>query len=456
MATPTKIHLTPETAGVINLKLQTSETAAKTSELLQENHEQNHIFFNQEGFHNHIVHHLLTLYGLGASKSQIERAFKDNTNYQRPATAVKERVVEDMSNPDHFKKYLGKEKYYHDFLIFFQTEMEKKGWENTLKEFLFAGDERADDILGRMYAGFLHPIIHLGFGIEFKQPAIICEALAQACVHDLWTSKYLLAVEKAIQSNPPKPTSATIPGLLTAIRTDKKLSTAAEWNDGNKIRDGILVRAPSEMISYASQWVASPSTLKQQTVEMTNSAIYFTAAAQKPPKQVKFDFYYMHCVNSSIFFQTFFALPFLSEENKCRMLNFKVWLDLAMYASRRSPALLQEEISTYVPAKLPAETAVTNGHGTAKDTEWPGIFERLFEFGDDGHAVKLGRAVRNGEVVSEGFEGEGWCKVKGFMWEKIGNMVVDSVEAPGATWARSVGFDEAWEEYEDRPRMAQL
>ena len=27
--------------------------------------------------------------------------------------------------------------------------------------------------------GFLHPIIHLGFGIEFNQPAIIAEALAQ-------------------------------------------------------------------------------------------------------------------------------------------------------------------------------------------------------------------------------------------------------------------------------------
>lgn len=114
-----------------------------------------------------------------------------------------------------------------------------------------------------------------------------------------------------------------------------------------------------------------------------------------------------------------------------------------MYASRRSPPLLLEEVSTYVPAKLPAETETTDGRGTARDTEWPGIFERLFDFGDDGHAVKLGRAVRNGEAVSEGFEGEEWCRIKGFMWEKVGNMVVDSVEGGGDTWARSVGFEEA-------------
>ncbi|KAJ6150072.1 hypothetical protein N7471_001271 [Penicillium samsonianum] len=34
-----------------------------------------------------------------------------------------------------------------------------------------------------MFAGLVHPIIHLGFGIEFKQPDIAAHALAQASVH---------------------------------------------------------------------------------------------------------------------------------------------------------------------------------------------------------------------------------------------------------------------------------
>jgi hypothetical protein len=62
-----------------------------------------------------------------------------------------------MSNHEHFKKYLGNEKYYQDFLIFFQQEMDKKGWENVLNEYVFAGDERADDLLTRLYAGRSHP-----------------------------------------------------------------------------------------------------------------------------------------------------------------------------------------------------------------------------------------------------------------------------------------------------------
>jgi hypothetical protein len=62
-----------------------------------------------------------------------------------------------MSKPEHFAKYLGNEKYYHDFLLFFQQELEKKGWQDVLKEYLFAGNARADDFLGRLFAGRVYP-----------------------------------------------------------------------------------------------------------------------------------------------------------------------------------------------------------------------------------------------------------------------------------------------------------
>jgi hypothetical protein len=178
---------------------------------------------------------------------------------------------------------------------------------------------------------------------------------------------------------------------------------------------------------------------------MINSCIYYTAAAQNPPKQVKIDFYYMHCVNSSIFWPTFNVQSWLSTANKVRLLQWKGYLDLAMYASRRSPALYLNEITNYEPVK-------------PKEADWDGIFTRLFEYEDDGHAVKLGRAIRNGELASRAWEGKGdeWMKVKGDMWEKIGNMAIDSVEDTGVRWARSVGFEEAWVDYKDRPRKSQL
>lgn len=441
MATPSKVNLTVEDTGIFKFKPQTAETAAKTSELLQENHEKHHIFFNASGFHNHIVHHLLSLYGLGAPTSVIEKQYKSNASYQQPAPSLEERVVRDMGTPEHFKEYLGKGKYYRTFLIFWQNEMEKMGWENVLNEYVFAGDERANDMLARVYGGFLHPLIHLGFGIEFRQPAIIAEALAQASVHDNWMAPYLFKTETESTS----PSSKTLPELVDEVRSNKKLVDSAKWEDGNKIRDGILKRAPEEMISIAKQWIVSPEEIEKKTVEMINNAVYFAASAQHPPKQVKFDFFYMHSVNCSIFFPTFNAQPWLSAANKARLLKFKGYTDLAMYASRGSPPLLLEEVATYVPKKL-----------EAGDAEWPGIFRRLFEFDDDGHAVKLGRGVGYAEVASKGYESEEWAKIKGFMWEKVGNMVVDSVEDSGKTWARNVGFEEAWVDYEDRPRQLHL
>ena len=64
-----------------------------------------------------------------------------------------------MKSPELFKKYLGRGKHYPEFLKFFQNEMSEKGWENVMNEFLFSGDERAEDLLGRLYAG-TSPHIH--------------------------------------------------------------------------------------------------------------------------------------------------------------------------------------------------------------------------------------------------------------------------------------------------------
>jgi hypothetical protein len=48
MATPSKVHLTVEDTGIFKFKSQTTETAAKTSELLQENHDVTHSSLDQK------------------------------------------------------------------------------------------------------------------------------------------------------------------------------------------------------------------------------------------------------------------------------------------------------------------------------------------------------------------------------------------------------------------------
>jgi hypothetical protein len=104
-----------------------------------------------------MVHHLLTLYALGAPPETIQKQYDKNKSYQRPLVPVNEQEVAAMHDPKEFKMCLGNEKYYHDYLIFFQREMEEKGWKEVVNEYLFKGDERAEDMLVRLHAGISIP-----------------------------------------------------------------------------------------------------------------------------------------------------------------------------------------------------------------------------------------------------------------------------------------------------------
>jgi hypothetical protein len=159
MATPSKIKLSTSHHPEFQVSSLSEQSAQKASEVLQENHDAHHIFFNRSGFHNHIAHHILTIYALGASPSTIQRQYDANKSYQRPPAMLDERIVQEMHDPVNFEKYKGDEKYYNDYLIFFQQEMEEKGWESVLNEYVFKGDAKADDMLVRMFSGtpFPHP-----------------------------------------------------------------------------------------------------------------------------------------------------------------------------------------------------------------------------------------------------------------------------------------------------------
>jgi hypothetical protein len=58
--------------------------------------------------------------------------------------------------------------------------------------------------------------------------------------------------------------------IIEMVRNDGTLSVSAHWEDGNKLKDGVLHRAPDEMIRYASLWTVEPEELRYKTAEMVN------------------------------------------------------------------------------------------------------------------------------------------------------------------------------------------
>ena len=129
----------------------------------------------------------------------------------------------------------------------------------------------------QLSAGVLHPLIHLGYGVEFKQPAIVAEAFGQTAIHLPSLDKFFPAVDEVAQrkQTPPKPLVA----ILDDIFADEKLSTAAHWDDKDLTRDGVFARAWDSMVEHAGNWRVRPDQVEEANAELANAAGEFSISA---------------------------------------------------------------------------------------------------------------------------------------------------------------------------------
>lgn len=102
---------------------------------------------------DHTAHHVLSIFALGAAPEEIKVAYERAAAYQQPARPVNEDFVKRLSDKNEFKVLAGKREQYPNFLEFFQREIEAKGVEDVVNEYVFKGDEFADDMLARTFGG---------------------------------------------------------------------------------------------------------------------------------------------------------------------------------------------------------------------------------------------------------------------------------------------------------------
>jgi hypothetical protein len=432
---------------------------------------------------DHTVHHLLALYSLGATPDQIQAMYDLNKRYQslvqyRPAS-----VAVRLRDRAFFQQCLGNLSYYESFVRFFQDEIAERGIPDVVNGTLFQRDDVSDDILGRMHSGktvaspplnakslilssrpgFLHPMIHLGCALEFNQPLLVAEALAAGCVHDDWPRLFLFPVEEYVQGTPETPARSMLE-ILDQLHHDPAIKNAVQMSDPlNKISDGLLAKARENLIPYLAQYRVQPTanTLQTHMVDMVHSCAYMVGAAQHPGKVEALDFVLLHALTLSVFYQAFLAQDWITSENKARLLHFKAWGDMVMYAGCGCPELCAERVTEYVP-KQPS-------HG------WKQLAHRACVYEDDGHISKVVRALLHAESLPDPRTGFPLLKAD---FQKIAHLGLDSVERmlePGqykvpakiqkevgeemgqaediirvmVRWVRWCGVSGAWEEFPD-------
>ncbi|KAJ4361267.1 hypothetical protein N0V95_002036 [Ascochyta clinopodiicola] len=397
---PTRYALDPiETPGIVHVENLTKESANAASHVLNLNTASHHIYTTDARkmgahLHNHITHHTLALYSLGASSEQIIEHTKRNQTYQlQPPQLPDEKVVEEMGTPEGYRRYLGDEDYFLSFTAFFEREIAKLGYEKVLQKYMFGGTEVADDLLARMYHGYVHSLMYVGMGVEFKQLPLIAEGLAQAAVHDdMYYNEFLSETERlAAEANE---TALPLSELLFECRNYQSILTCSgteyhfqlengKWFvEVEMVRDGVCAKAWDDMARVCSRYRVNPNDLERATAELINA----TGESQ--------------------------SLTSLTNEQKARVLEYTGRVTLMMYAAMGCPPLDMEWILSHQPRY--------------QNTGWKQVFERVCEHKDDGHMSKLIRALKHAEEVSKPYDHLPEFYVKQHMFLPAAIAAVDS------------------------------
>lgn len=244
-----------------------------------------------------LVHQLLTLYATGASTHDLQKAFDANKTYQLKAMRPREELVQAMQKDwaSGARDSIGKGRQYATFLRFFQTEIERVGWKQVLLEYLFKDDERGRDLQSRLFGGLLHPLIQLSYGLEFGQPAVVAEAMAQVAVHSNSLHAYLTGCHDVAAARPDAEPMGSVLDFYTEVAENEKLRESARWKDIENPFYGILCNALDDMVELGSRVRVRPDELDERTAEMMHACTYIAAAAAfHPPHVPKFDFFLMY------------------------------------------------------------------------------------------------------------------------------------------------------------------
>ncbi|GAA5955384.1 hypothetical protein JCM10213_002868 [Rhodosporidiobolus nylandii] len=216
-----------QTGGLGGITDESRETVRRC---LEENHIRSHTFFNDKGFHNHCAHHLLAAYSMGGTPQLLEDILKlhHETAFKPMPPMVPVEITE-----ANWTEHLGDERFYPNYLKFFHRLIKMpppptspyfaKGHKTStvpvLEHYLFGGH---GEMLIRAVSGAIHPLIHIGHGIEFKLDAVVAEGLAQCAVHEARTGNLFPSSELGTTwpPQPPKPSSfqASLSSAFSSLR----------------------------------------------------------------------------------------------------------------------------------------------------------------------------------------------------------------------------------------------
>ncbi|GLB42753.1 putative protein of unknown function (DUF4243) [Lyophyllum shimeji] len=340
------------------------ESTAALREVLKDNHTRWHIFFNDAGFHNHISHRAIANWALGAAGDLIKAGYEHDKDWQRPLYEPPEPIT-----PRNFKDHLGDRRYYGGYVAFFTQIIREQGAAAVVERYIFSKDVNIDpearkkpQVFNRFLGGLIHPMIHVGYGLEFCLPGMVVEGLAEAAVHSDDASAGIPedffdygGAEKALEDTLSRfkslvvsqPESKKLKAgsgvhaftVLARVQNDPELGKVVDTGTG--MFSSTMKKHGAALIRHMADWrvdATNPRDVERKIEELgwMNTLIYGVGGWSKD-KPFNADFFHMHLVTSSIFLASYAA--YLTPSSQEHLLRGYMLVCLAWWVSRGRPNL---------------------------------------------------------------------------------------------------------------------
>ncbi|THU95963.1 hypothetical protein K435DRAFT_778804 [Dendrothele bispora CBS 962.96] len=401
------------------------ESTEALKNVLSDNHEKYHIFFDERGRHNHIAHHVVALWALGAPKAVLEAAYEECQPIQRPRGNAPEPITK-----ENFNDHLGDHQFYAGYLEFFEKVVRDQGAASALQEYVFspqanfqsktkAGQVENPEMLDRFLAAIMHPMIHIGYGLEFGLPGLIIEGLALTAAHrcasliprslfEANTESLVSRVQNtlSLKSNPPKPQMHAF-SILSRILRDPQFKLP-KGSDLRAMYGHIVKELRDALFKFVNDWAVDTSTPEgiQKAIEEVQfvCTLLYAVPGYREPESFNADFLFMHFVTSALFLPTVIpVLPAPSQELLLRSYFAVIlswWivlgrpnLDIPKFFSVDTAHPTNISGSNVSPADInPYALPNTSSPFASNPNPWTTIVSQALVHPDD-HLIKLVRAL---------------------------------------------------------------
>ncbi|KAI8969608.1 hypothetical protein BD414DRAFT_502853 [Trametes punicea] len=483
--------------GVLNLPGSTSDTKRTAERLLEEDREGHHCVWSPIGFHNHLSHHLLAAYDFGAPSSLLQKIYDRESKELWNLYAMNNKdgniqALEEEVSVENWTTFLGDGKYYPSYLDFFTREVEQYGGGEALERYVFAPAANGNEtyMLLRFVGGALHPLIQMGYAIEFGSDAMVAQALAQTAVHmpfrpELFDLSNAPPPPRALSYHSTDPTHRQPSkghSLLSILRQayDSEIMRPVMPYDPNallsaRFRAACTDGRPEEIRRLSTLWqidtTRGQAELDEKVEELLWTATLLLVGSGRRGRKPRLDFFLMHILNASLFVPSLLAaIPKM--ESKVTLLRSLAPVLLIYLTVRGRPIIDAELAMSYTdtpspPDKhLPQSDASAIGHpkDAADFNPWPSIVAAVLH-APDAHTLKAVRALHYaaqhygrtppGHLIGafdvEGREThDGIAKVDGSLFTRAAGVVMDTLGwvthgQKEGSWDRSaLGWDDAW------------